>query len=133
MKIKKGKSKNHLSDDQIRRGSTKGIEDRGYLMPARAVGESRTQHKSFGSSIPEISLPACGSMSVIRAPEAPTASPIVGILNAGWELYRAKAEEFYSLFAEGVSIPERLMNLNQILFKAIESSEVMRLWPKSES
>jgi hypothetical protein len=52
----------------------------------------------------------------------------VAILNAGWELYKTDIESFYAEFRDDVPKMERLGNLNHLLFKAIEASEVFRRW-----
>ena len=53
---------------------------------------------------------------------------MVSILNAGWELYKTDASSFYSHFKAGVEEMEKLGNLNQLVFKAVEASEVKRRW-----
>lgn len=53
---------------------------------------------------------------------------VVGILNAGWELYRTDLAGFYSEFRSDIPEMEKLGNLNHLLFKAIEASEVVRRW-----
>jgi hypothetical protein len=53
---------------------------------------------------------------------------IVAILNAGWELYKTDLDAFYRQFRPEVPEMDRLDNLNHLLFKAIEASEVMRRW-----
>jgi RNA-splicing ligase RtcB len=53
---------------------------------------------------------------------------VVGILNAGWELYKTDVAGFYGQFRDEVPEMERLASLNHLLFKAIEASEVKRRW-----
>jgi hypothetical protein len=53
---------------------------------------------------------------------------VVAILNAGWELYKTDLVGFYAEFRADVPEMERLGNLNHLLFKAIEASEVARRW-----
>ena len=53
---------------------------------------------------------------------------VIAILNAGWELYKTDIASFYSHFKAGVGEMEKLGNLNQLLFKAIEAGEVKRRW-----
>jgi hypothetical protein len=53
---------------------------------------------------------------------------VVGILNAGWELYKTDIARFYGQFRGDVPQMERLASLNHLLFKAIEASEVKRRW-----
>jgi len=53
---------------------------------------------------------------------------VVAILNAGWELYKTDIEGFYEEFRRDVPKMDRLANLNHLLFKAIEASEVVRRW-----
>jgi len=53
---------------------------------------------------------------------------VIAILNAGWELYKTDLAGFYSHFKLEVEEMERLDNLNDLLFKAIEASEVKRRW-----
>jgi hypothetical protein len=53
---------------------------------------------------------------------------VVAILNAGWELYKTNIDGFYDEFRAEVPKMERLANLNHLLFKAIEASEVVRRW-----
>ena len=55
-------------------------------------------------------------------------APIIGILNAGWELYKTDMGAFYKEFRADVPELERLENFNHLLFKAIEASEVWRRW-----
>jgi hypothetical protein len=55
-------------------------------------------------------------------------SSMVGVLNAGWQVYETSFDEFCALFSESMPITKRLVNLNELLFHAIESSEVVRLW-----
>lgn len=50
------------------------------------------------------------------------------VLNAGWELYKTDLPAFYGQFKDGVDEMDRLQNLNQLLFKAIEAGEVVRRW-----
>lgn len=53
---------------------------------------------------------------------------VVAILNAGWELYKTDLAGFYSQFRTEVPEMERLGNLNQLIFKAVEASEIFRQW-----
>jgi hypothetical protein len=53
---------------------------------------------------------------------------VVGILNAGWELYKTDIAGFYGQFRDDVPEMERFASLNHLLFKAIEASEVKRRW-----
>lgn len=57
-----------------------------------------------------------------------TPASVVAILNAGWELYKTDIAGFYSQFRAEVPKMERLGNLNQLLFKAVEASEILRRW-----
>jgi len=57
-----------------------------------------------------------------------TPAPVVAILNAGWELYKTDMAAFYGLFKPVVPKMERLGNLNQLIFKAVEASEIKRGW-----
>ena len=59
-------------------------------------------------------------------------SSVVGILNAGWQVYKDSFGDFCSLFSAAVPTAERLVNLNELVFHAIESSEVVRLWNRME-
>ena len=56
--------------------------------------------------------------------------PVRSILNAGWELYKTTISSFYRQFVAGSRKDEMayLENLNHLLFKAIEASEVVRRW-----
>lgn len=56
---------------------------------------------------------------------------IPAILNGGWEIYKSDIRSFYARFRDNVPMQERLSNFNQLLFKAIEASEVVRLWQKA--
>jgi hypothetical protein len=56
----------------------------------------------------------------------PSAIPIAAILNAGWQLYRTESNSFYSLFVPTMKNAEKLVNLNRLLFKSLESNEVVR-------
>lgn len=60
------------------------------------------------------------------------ATPVVAVLNGGWEVYRVRRSEFRKLFKSTVTETECLRNLNQLIFKAIEAGEVLRLWKKSQ-
>jgi hypothetical protein len=53
---------------------------------------------------------------------------VVGILNAGWEIYKTDIAGFYGQFRDDIPEMERFASLNQLLFKAIEASEVKRRW-----
>jgi hypothetical protein len=55
---------------------------------------------------------------------------LTAIINAAWELYRTKMDGFLDLFRSTVSESQRLSTLNHLVFKAIEASEVVRLWKK---
>jgi len=57
-----------------------------------------------------------------------SAASVVGILNAGWELYKTDRAGFYGKFKDDVPELERLGSLNHLLFKAVEASEVKRRW-----
>jgi hypothetical protein len=57
-----------------------------------------------------------------------TPASVVAILNAGWELYKTDIAGFYSQFRAEVPKMERLGNLTQLLFKAVEASEILRRW-----
>lgn len=57
-----------------------------------------------------------------------SAASVVGILNAGWELYKTDTAGFYGEFKDTVPELERLGNLNHLLFKAVEASDVKRRW-----
>ena len=56
---------------------------------------------------------------------------IPAILNGGWELYKSDIQSFYERFRDNIPIQDRLSTFNQLLFKAIEASEVVRLWQKA--
>lgn len=53
---------------------------------------------------------------------------VIAILNAGWELYKTDIAGFYSEFRTEVPEMEKLGNLNQLIFKAVEASEIFRRW-----
>jgi len=55
---------------------------------------------------------------------------VVSIVNAGWEVYKTRNPEFRALFADRVSEFQALSNLNQLLLKAVEASEVVQRWPQ---
>jgi hypothetical protein len=57
-----------------------------------------------------------------------TPASVVAILNAGWELYKTDIAGFYDLFKADVPEMDRLGNLNQLIFKAVEASEIFRGW-----
>lgn len=59
------------------------------------------------------------------------ANSIAAILNGGWEIYKRDIRSFYDHFREDVPVHDRLANFNQLLFKAMEASEVVRLWQKT--
>jgi hypothetical protein len=50
----------------------------------------------------------------------------VAILNAAWQLYKTKPDGFYKLFRPSISVPEKLLNLNRLVFKALETNELLR-------
>jgi hypothetical protein len=56
---------------------------------------------------------------------------VPAILNGGWELYKTRYIEFANLFDPRVDDLVKLEELNQLLFKAIESTEVVRRWDKT--
>ena len=56
------------------------------------------------------------------------AASVQAILNAGWELYKTDLATFYAHFKTGVEEMKMLANLNQLVFKAVEASEVKRRW-----
>jgi hypothetical protein len=58
-----------------------------------------------------------------RRPEA--LSP-AAILNAGWQVYRTESKNFYSLFIPTLEDAEKLVHLNQLIFKSLETNEVLR-------
>jgi len=60
-----------------------------------------------------------------------TPSPVVAVLNAGWEVYKVGADEFSKLFEEDVSKSQQVVTLNHLLFKAIEAGELLREWQKT--
>jgi len=64
--------------------------------------------------------------------ESDTTRPVTlrSVLNAGWELYKIAIDNFYNQFVPGSKEKEMeyLENLNHLLFKAIEASEVIRRW-----
>jgi len=60
--------------------------------------------------------------------QAMVPASMVAILNAGWELYKTDVACFYDQFSADVPQMERLVNLNHLLFKAVEASEVFRRW-----
>jgi hypothetical protein len=59
------------------------------------------------------------------------ANSIQSILNGGWEVYKSDIQTFYQKFRDNVPTQERLSAFNQLLFKAVEASEVVRLWQKT--
>jgi hypothetical protein len=67
-------------------------------------------------------------IEVLDAQGEMTAASVVGILNAGWELYKTDRAGFYGEFKDDVPELERLGSLNHLLFKAVEASEVKRRW-----
>lgn len=56
------------------------------------------------------------------------AASVQAILNGGWELYKTDLATFYAHFKTGVEEMKMLANLNQLVFKAVEASEVKRRW-----
>ena len=67
-------------------------------------------------------------IEVLDAQGEMSAASVVGILNAGWELYKTDRAGFYGEFKDDVLELERLGSLNHLLFKAVEASEVKRRW-----
>lgn len=63
----------------------------------------------------------------------PKMNSVMGILNAGWEVRFSKRSTFIELFYENIPISVIMWNLNQLLFKGIEASEVARIWKKEKS
>jgi hypothetical protein len=56
---------------------------------------------------------------------------VTAIVNAGWQLYKTRILDFYGLFRPGIPESKRLKSLNQLLFKAVEASEVVLQWKKN--
>jgi hypothetical protein len=56
---------------------------------------------------------------------------IQAIVNGGWHVYQTRMGEFDRLFADHIPAQSRLASFNQLLFKAVEGSEVIRLWNKT--
>jgi len=56
---------------------------------------------------------------------------VQAILNGGWELFKTDISSFFQLFDAEVPIADRLSTYNQLLFKAIEATEVVRVWKKA--
>ena len=46
-------------------------------------------------------------------------------------MYKGDIQTFYDRFRDSVPIQDRLATFNQLLFKAMEASEVVRLWQKA--
>jgi hypothetical protein len=96
-----------------------------------------TSKYSFGASRYQDSVPTV--LNRLKAGIAPIEfydeksdvmrpASVRAILNAGWELYKTDLTSFYANFKAGGEELERLDNLNQLLFKAVEASEVKRQW-----
>jgi hypothetical protein len=56
---------------------------------------------------------------------------VPAVLNGGWELYKTRYSDFAGLFDPQVSELAKLDDLNQLLFKAIESTEAVRRWDRT--
>jgi hypothetical protein len=54
----------------------------------------------------------------------------VGILNAGWELYKTRYPDFKKIFVDHISDQQALANLNQLLLKGVEAGEVVQRWTR---
>jgi len=57
-------------------------------------------------------------------------SSVPAIINAGWEVYATRLDKFVELFRTELGRTNVVVNLNELLFHAIESSEVLRVWIK---
>ena len=52
-------------------------------------------------------------------------SPIA-VLNAGWQLHETAIDPFLSLFDPSLERPDKLQNLNRLVFKSMEANELVR-------
>jgi hypothetical protein len=86
---------------------------------------------SYRQPVPAVLNRLRDGIAPIETPDATgkmKPASVVSILNAGWELYKTDVQGFYGGFRPEVPEMERLANLNHLLFKAIEASEVVRRW-----
>jgi len=86
---------------------------------------------TYQENVPEVLKRLRFGIAPIEVPNADggmSPASVVAILNAGWELYKTDIDEFYGQFRMDVPKMERLGNLNHLLFKPIEASEVVRRW-----
>ena len=56
----------------------------------------------------------------------------VAVLNAAWEVYTVRLDAFNRIFTEGTSRNSAIKNLNQLVFKALEGGEILRLWKEAK-
>lgn len=98
----------------------------------RAAAPYAYKASSYASQVPPVTdqLRAClvpvGSSDNSGITVVP--HNLVAIINGGWELYTQYRDEFYDRFVSSTSECDRLFALNQLLFKAVEASEVVRMW-----
>jgi len=86
---------------------------------------------AYGQQVPDVLRrlrSGIAPIEVLDSSGAMSPASVVAILNAGWELYKTDIDGFYGEFRGDVPKMERLANLNHLLFKAIEASEVARRW-----
>jgi hypothetical protein len=92
------------------------------------------KHSQYVDEVPEViklllrgiapvEIPRKGSNELVPA-------GVTAIVNAGWELYKTRISDFYGLFRPEIPESKRLKDLNQLLFKAVEASEVALQWKK---
>ena len=58
----------------------------------------------------------------------PKAMSAIAILNAGWELCVTQKDAFPALFRPSILPAQKLLNLNRLLFKSLETNEVVRAY-----
>lgn len=132
-RVKAGASSDNYKDEA--RVAQKTIEKNLVDLLAKirlAISNYSFSALKYEEAVPEVLLRLRKGIAPIevydRQYEKMMPASAVAILNAGWELYKTDITAFYGHFKAEVPQMERLGNLNHLLFKAIEASEVSRRW-----
>jgi hypothetical protein len=93
------------------------------------MGKMSFNHSRYRNEVPQVVKMLSAGIAPIQDGEHPCTVP--AILNGGWYVYRIERAGFLEIFRAEVAHAKRIGNLNELLFKAIEASEVVRIWKKS--
>lgn len=100
------------------------------LLPLRKlVGDSAFTASKYALEVPAAVAKLSNGIAPIEKGSGDLAPfSAVVILNAGWETYRQRFVDFRTLFVSALKDTEVVLNLNHLIFKALEGSELVRSW-----